>query len=131
MKSSLARDPARVVDEVDRQQLDRAVVVQPVVEPLGAEAERRLDLVAAQLLADAGRDAGLDEVHDPVGQQLGVDAEVAVAAEPLEHGVGDPADADLQRRAVRDPLDDPAAIARSRSSGAAGGTSTSGRSASQ
>ena len=102
----LARDPARVVDEVDRQQLDRAVVVQPVVEPLGAEAERRLDLVAAQLLAHAGRHAGLDEVDDPVGEQLGVDAEVAVAAEPLQHRVRDAADADLQRRAVGDPLDD-------------------------
>ena len=106
MKSFSLRDPPRVVDEVDRQQLDRPVVVQPVVEALGPEAERRLDLVAPQPLVDAGDRAAIDEIDDAVGQQLGVDAEVAVVAQRLEHGVGDPADADLQRRPVGDVLDD-------------------------
>jgi hypothetical protein len=35
--------------------------------------------VAAQLLVRARDDAAVDEVDDPVGQQLGVDAEVAVS----------------------------------------------------
>ena len=79
----------------------------------------------------AGGDAALDEVDDPVGQQLGVDAEVAVVAQRVEHRVRDAADPDLQRRAVGDALHDGAAIARSRSSGFAIGTATSGRSHSQ
>ena len=42
------------------------------------------------------------EAHDAVREHLGVDAEVAPAAEAREDGVGNPADPHLQRRAVAD-----------------------------
>ena len=61
-------------------------------------------LPGAQPLAGAGDDAPLDQVDQPVGQQLGVDAQVAVVAEPLQQGVGDGADAGLDGGAVGDPL---------------------------
>ena len=63
-------------------------------------------LGAVELLGHAGDHAPLDQVGDAVGDQLGVHAEVAVVAQLLEDGVGDPADADLQRGPVRHPLGD-------------------------
>jgi hypothetical protein len=47
----------------------------------------------------------VDEVDDPVGEQLRVDAQVAMPGQGREQRVRDPADADLQRRAVGDVLD--------------------------
>ena len=102
----LLRDAAGIVDVIDGQQLHGAVVVQPVVQRLGAEAERRLQLVSAQALVRSGDDAALDEVDDAVGEQLRVDAEVAVAAQALQDRIRDPADPDLHRGAVRDLGDD-------------------------
>ena len=49
---------------------------------------------------------GLDQVDHPVGDQLGVDAEVAVIAQRGEHGVGDGADPGLDGRPVGHPLGD-------------------------
>ena len=64
-------------------------------------------LFGRSVLRVSGHHALLDEVDDAVGEQLRVDAEVAVIAERGEDGVRDRADADLERRAVGDPLDDP------------------------
>ena len=60
------------------------------------------DLAAVERLALAGDDAGLDQVDDGVGEHLGVDAQVLLVLEELEHGLGDAADAELDRRAVLD-----------------------------
>ena len=46
--------------------------------------------------------AALEEGHQTVGEHLGVDAEVAVAIERRQDGVGYGADAHLQRRTVVD-----------------------------
>jgi hypothetical protein len=100
------RDRPRVVDVVDGQHLDCAVVVQQVVEPLRTEHERGHDLVRADRLVRAGDDAALDEVHDAVGQQFGVDAEVAPIVQCAHQRVGDPADADLQGRPWREAVED-------------------------
>ena len=48
----------------------------------------------------------LDQVDEAVAHQLRVDAELAVAGEQVQHLVGDRADPRLDRRSVRDPLDD-------------------------
>ena len=60
-------------------------------------------------LAPAGDDARLGELHHAVGEHLGVDPEVVPVAERGEHGVGDLADAHLQRGAVGDQRGDVAA----------------------
>ena len=85
----------------------------------------------AQLLVGPGHHAALDEVHDPVGEQLGVDADVAVVAQKGEHRGGHAADAHLQRGAVGDALDDQRRDRLVALVGYGGGTSTSARSASQ
>ena len=48
------------------------------MQAVGAEGERADGLGAVEVLAHAVDDTGLDEVDDAVGEQLGVDAEVAV-----------------------------------------------------
>ena len=53
-----------------------------------------------QRLPLAVDDAGLDEVDDAVGAHLGLDAEVALVAQALQHCLGDAADAGLQRGAI-------------------------------
>ena len=84
-------DDVGVVGEVDRAHLDHRVVVDEVVQPLGAHQERGHDLAPVALLAGAGDDAGLDQVDDRVGEHLGVDAEVAlVDAGPARSPPGSP-----------------------------------------
>jgi hypothetical protein len=88
--------------------------------------ERGDHLVRSQRLARAGHDALLDEVDDSVGEQLRVDAEVAVIAERDEHRVRNRPMPTWSvapwgsRSTIR------CAIASPRSSGTAGGISASG-----
>ena len=63
-------------------------------------------LPGSRRLAGPGDHAALDEVDEPVGQELGVDAEVAVVAQAGEQGVRDRPDAGLDGGPVRDPLGD-------------------------
>ena len=51
---------------------------------------------------------GLDQVDDAVGEQLGVDAEIAMVGERRHDRIGNGADPRLDGRAVRDPLRDEA-----------------------
>src|SRR5215510_10830363 len=74
----LLGDDPRVVHVVDGQHLDGRVLVQEGIQGVGAQGERAHDLAGAQPLAGAGHDAPLDQVDQAVGQQLGVDAQVAV-----------------------------------------------------
>ena len=74
-----------------------------------------------------GDDALLDEVDEPVAEELGVNAELAMVAQQREHRIRDRADAGLQRRAVgesRSAMN--AAIRRSISDVSPGGISTIG-----
>ena len=105
-KPGFGGDDARVVDVADRPQLEGRVVVEEAVQPVGAEGEGADGLGPVEVLADAVDDAGLDEVDDAVGQQLGVDAEVAMVGEGGEDGVRGGADADLDRGAVGDAFGD-------------------------
>ena len=73
-------------------------------------------------------DAGLDEVDDDVGEHLGVDAEVALVAQGQRRRRRDRADAQLERRPVRDEVGDvladpPLDLADRRLACAYGGTS--------
>ena len=53
-----------------------------------------------QGLGFVGDNAGLDQLHDTVGEHFGVDAQVVLLLQEQQHGVGDGADAQLKRIAV-------------------------------
>ncbi len=78
--------------------------MQEVVETLAAHHEGRHDLAAVDLLGLPGDGPGLDEVEDGIGEELGVDAEIALRSERERYGGRNGADAHLERRPVRDQL---------------------------
>ena len=102
----LLADDERVVDVLGRVEGEQRVVVDVVVEPLGAHAEAGDDLAAVERLAAAGDHARLDQVDDAVGDHLGVDAQVLLVLEELQHRLRDAADAELDGRAVLDQRGD-------------------------
>ena len=88
-------------------------------------------LVRLSVLGDAVHDTRTRQVDDAVGDQLGMDAEVAMVAQRRHDRVGDRADAGLDRGPVGHPFGDELgdALVDRRRIGA-GATSTSGRSTS-
>ena len=123
----------RVVDVVDRQHLHGAVVVRASRRAAGCRAR-------TSPRPCCGRSCLRVPVTTPRSTRSTTPSESSSVWMPRSRwsrsapstALGIAADADLQRGAVGDPLDDRARRSRSsRSSGAAGGTSTSGRSASQ
>ena len=123
----LATDHARVVHPVDGKELDGCVVVQEVVEAAGAEREGRDELAGPGHLPGAGERAGLEEVHHAVGDQLGVQPEVAVVVQHAENRVRDRADPGLDGCAVGNAFgDERGDLAVPRPTVGGGGTSISG-----
>src|SRR5262249_28608375 len=98
----LARDGPRIVRVVDRPELDPRVLVNDLEEPARPERAGRDDPVAMRALPGAGDDATLDEVDEGLAEQLRVNAELAMIAQQPQHGVRPPADARLDRAAIRD-----------------------------
>ncbi len=78
------------------------VVVDEVVDALRTHQERRDHLALVDILGFAVDYAALHQRKHAVGEHLGMDAEVLVAAQLRQHGIGNGADAHLQRRAVLD-----------------------------
>ena len=107
----VGRDDQRVVGVVDAAELDGRVVVDEVVGRLVSHAERRDRLAAVDGLPGVVDHPAPHEVGDPVGEQLGVHAEVLLAREGGEDGVGDAAVAGLDGVAVLDDAGDIAADA--------------------
>lgn len=103
-------DDFGVVDVVDLQHLDERVVVDEVVELLGAHEETADDSAAVDLLLVV-RDASLlHQIHDATGEHLAVDSEILVVVQLGENGVGDVANAHLEGCTVLDEvLGDPLA----------------------
>ena len=97
-------DQVRQVGHLDGLAREVGVVVHRVVERLRTEPEAAHDLAGLHVLRRSVHHAGPVQVDDPVGEHLGVDAEVAYAGllEERAHGVRHRADADLQTRAVVD-----------------------------
>jgi hypothetical protein len=73
----LERDDGRVADAVDRAEHERGVAADAVVQPPGAEAIAGDDATPVHALRAVVDDAGVDQVEHGVGDQIGVDAEVA------------------------------------------------------
>ena len=84
-----------VVGVVNGAQLDHRVVIHEVIEALAAHQEGRDDLAAVDLLARPGDGARLDQLEQHIGEQLGVDAKVALVTEGLADGGWDGPDAEL------------------------------------
>ena len=96
----VGRDHLPVADVLDREEGDARVAVDHVVETPRAHGHAGHDLPGVQGLPRARHDAALHEVHDRLGDDVGVDAQVAAVAQEAEHLVRDLPEADLERRAV-------------------------------
>ena len=105
----VAADDVGVVHIVHRQDGDAGVVVDIIIDPLGAEGEGGDALAPVDLLFAVVDRAALDQLHHGVGEHLGVDAQVVLILQGRAHRVGDGADAQLDAGAVLDPLGDQAA----------------------
>ncbi len=84
----LLADDERVVDVLGGVEGEERVVVDVVVQPPGAHAEAGDDLAPVDGLLGSGDDPGLDQVDDGVGEHLGVDAQVLLVLEELDHRRG-------------------------------------------
>ena len=82
------------------------IVVDEVVEPPRAQAIAGDDAAVVARLAATGDHAGLDELYDPVGYDVTVDADVATVPEMTQRLVGNAPEPDLQGRAVVDDRSD-------------------------
>jgi hypothetical protein len=77
-------------------------------------------------LSRAGDRAVFDSVDKAVGQEFGVNAQVTVPAQQLQHLIRHRADARLHGRAVGDPLYDMLGVLRSTFRPGRAGSSTNG-----
>jgi hypothetical protein len=97
----LARDD-RVVHVLDRMRFDERVVVEELVERVASQREGHDRLSAVQALLRPGDHPALYRAHGPVGDHLGVNAQLEPAVKGREDGIRNAADAHLERRALLD-----------------------------
>src|SRR5262245_39966626 len=83
-------------------QLNTRVIVHKVVEPSRSHAIAGDNTIAMTRFAAACHNAGLDQIHDAVSDDVTMDAEVAPIPKMTQRPIWDPAQADLQGRAVVD-----------------------------
>src|SRR5262245_59154320 len=83
-------------------EMEPRIIVDKVVEPARSQAVAGDDTVAITRFAATGHYAGLDQIDEPVGDDIAMDAEVAPIPEMTQRLIWDPAQADLQGRAVVD-----------------------------
>ena len=92
----------RVAYLIDRQEHETWIVIYEVIKPPGPKAVAGDDTVAMARLAATGHHACLDQVHNSVGDDIAVDAEVAPILQIAQRLIWDAAQSDLQRRTVVD-----------------------------
>src|SRR5215510_13372781 len=88
------------------EQLNTRVIVHKVVEPSRSYAIAGDNTIAITRFTAPSQHAGLDQVHDAISDDVAMDAEVAPIAEMTQRLIWDPAQADLQGRAVVDDRGD-------------------------
>ncbi len=96
----------RVVRSVAGMKLDEQVVVHELEQARRARDEARHRAAWVHLLLLVRDDAALDQRDQPIGEHLGVHAELELVAEQREHRIGNAADTHLQRGAILDQLGD-------------------------
>jgi len=89
---------------VYRPDLDTWVLLHELIQPAASQGVSRDGLVAMGALAGAGDYTFLYEIYKPIGEQLGVDPKLLVAAQQPEYLIRGRADPGLQRGAVGDAL---------------------------
>ena len=67
----------RVAHLIDRQKFKTWIVVYEVIKPSGSQAVARDDTVAMTCLTTTGHHTRLDQVHNSVGNDIAMDAEIA------------------------------------------------------
>src|SRR5262245_18210769 len=87
-------------------QLNTRIIVHKVVEPTRSHAIAGDNTIAITRFAATCHHAGLDQVHDAVSDDVAMDAEVAPIPKITQRLIWDPAQADLQGRAVVDDRGD-------------------------
>src|SRR4030095_16082102 len=106
--AAVGGDDRRVADVLDREEGEARVAIDEVVEPAASHGHARHHLPGVQALARPGHHPALDEIDDRLGDDGGVDAQVAALPEEAQHLVRHAPETDLQRGAV---LDDPGHVA--------------------
>ena len=99
-------DDRDVIRAIAGMELDQRVVVDEVVEAAGAGDERGNRAPGMDSLEPIGDDAALDQIDQPIGKHLGVDAELVLVGQPSQDSIRNPANPQLQRRAVLDEAGD-------------------------
>ena len=99
----LAND-VRVVGVGHRVHFYHRVIIEKVHQAVGPHDKTGDHLAAIAGLAGPGNDSPLDEVDHPIGEHLGMDAQVTPIGQRLQRGIGNGADAQLQRRPILDQL---------------------------
>ena len=83
-----------------RQVEDAGVVVDEVIETLGAQGEYGNDLIGEQRLPRAGQYAGLHQIHRAVHQHFRMHAQILFPHQGVRHGIGNGADTQLDGGAI-------------------------------
>ena len=89
----LAADDVAVIDIFRGFERKKRVLIDQVIESLGAHAEAGDDLALVHGFSGTGHRPGLDELNGGIGDHLGVDADVLLILEIVTAGGGDAADA--------------------------------------
>src|SRR5262245_53377172 len=105
----LTGDLFRIAHLIDRQELKARIVVYQVVEPPRPQAVAGDDTIAMTGFTATGHYARLDQVHNSIGYDVAMDAEIAPIPEITQRLIWDAAQSYLQSRAV---VDDRGNIAR-------------------
>src|SRR5664279_3677258 len=93
-------DDAWIVDVVDRMQLDSWIVVHKFVELAGAHQKCDDELSGVNGFLLIGDDAGFDQSHDSIGNHFRLNAQVLLALQGEERGIGDGADPELKSSSI-------------------------------
>lgn len=97
-------DDLGIVHIVNGQDLDRRVIIDIVVYPLGAVSKGGNALAAVDLLFGVVDGAALDKLDHGVGEHFGMYAEIVLGFERHTGSIGDCADAELDACTVGDLL---------------------------
>ncbi len=87
-----------------RTQLDHGIIIQKVQQATRPHNKAGDDLAAIARLAGPGNHSPIHEIEHPVGKHFAMHAQVTPIGQRLQDGIGNSADAQLQRRPILDQV---------------------------